>query len=63
MTSKKEHGFKIGDLVYKSGGYKPANGRWFGLIVSFALREQVMVLSSDNGELEKWQIKFIKKID
>ena len=59
----KSKNLKVGDLVYKSGGYRPGDGRfWYGIILEFRTRSRVLVLSSDGGELEKWQTKFVEKV-
>ena len=60
-----KHGLKVGDLVYKAKGYRPRKSRWLGLVLSFTPGEpaHVLVLSSDNGDIEKWVLKHVKKID
>tara|TARA_B100000212_G_C27378515_1_gene535810 strand:- start:3226 stop:3426 length:201 start_codon:yes stop_codon:yes gene_type:complete len=58
-----KHGLNVGDLVYKANGYRPRKGLWIGLILSFLHRTHVLVLSSDEGEIEKWALPFVKKLD
>jgi hypothetical protein len=55
--------FKIGDLVYKARGYRPAGKEvWYGVVLSFFGSDLVLVLSSDGGVFESWHRGVIEKI-